>query len=81
MKPKGTKAVFTISLADGRDLTAVGKFLENGHNVALVTYHTRLAPWIRLPGCSLAQLRTAMNDAAASFGGSMSVHYLPYDIA
>ncbi len=75
MKRNGTKATFTISLADGRNLTAVGKFLENGHNLAIVTCHTRLAPWIQLPNCSLVQLRTAMGDAVTAFGGSLAVHY------
>ena len=67
-----------LSLVTGLGGVAAASAAD-GHHVALITYHTRLAPWIRLPACTLRQLEKSMGNAATSIGGSLSVHYRPYE--
>ncbi len=77
MPHKGKRAEFAITLPNEGTLKAIGSFREDGHNVGMVSYHTALAPWIRLPACSLSELRTSMTNAARSLGGKLSVEYIP----
>ena len=77
MPHKGKRAEFAITLPNDGTLKAIGSFREDGHNVGMVSYAAALAPWIRLPACSLSELRTNMTDAARSLGGKLSVEYTP----
>jgi hypothetical protein len=77
MSRKGTRADFIISVPDDVVLTARGSFGEDGYSVGMVSYHPQLAPWIRLPACSLKELRNTLEEAARALGGSLSVQITP----
>jgi hypothetical protein len=71
----GKKAEFSILTLNGDVLMASGSFREEGYNVGMVSYHPQLTPWIRLPVCSLAELKATMAGAALTLGGTLSVTY------
>ena len=77
MPHRGKRAKFAISLPNDGVLTATGSFRENGHNVGMVSFHPQLTPWIRLPACSLSELRATMTEAARTLGGRLSVEFTP----
>ena len=77
MPRQGKKAEFAIALPNDGVLRATGAFREDGYNVGMVSFHPQLAPWIRLPACSLSELRATMTDAARALGGTLSVEFMP----
>jgi hypothetical protein len=77
MPRRGKRAKFAIALPNDGELTATGSFRENGHNIGMVSFHPQLTPWIRLPACSLSELRATMTEAARTLGGKLSVEFTP----